>query len=177
MSNTASSSSVLTTEEIADLRTFLQKHEVQDLFERYVACIDLGQLEHWPNLFTEECSYRIIARENFDETLPLAIMRCESRGMLQDRVTAIRQTMTYMPRHTRHFLSAIRADLSEEQGKIAVSANFAIIQSRLNEFSTLHCAGRYVGTVVREKDGALRFNDLDCVFDTGLIANSIIYPF
>lgn len=177
MSHSASDCGALTVDEIAGLRALQARNEVVDLFERYIACIDGDRLEEWPEFFTEECSYRIMARENYDDNLPLAIVRCESRGMLCDRVVAIRETMTYKPRHVRHFLTAIGVSATETHLTRDVSANYAVIQSKLGEFSTVHCAGRYTGSVTRESDGILRFKSLDCVFDNGLVANSIVHPF
>ena len=54
--------------------------------------LDAADLDRWPEFFTEQCFYEIIPRENYDRGLPLAIMRCESKGMLKDRVVAIRDT-------------------------------------------------------------------------------------
>ena len=42
--------------------------------------------------FTDDAIYRIIPRENFEHGLPIATLHCESKGYLQDRVVAIRQT-------------------------------------------------------------------------------------
>lgn len=50
----------------------------------------------------------MIPRENYDRGLPLVVMRCESKGMLQDRVYAIRETLMYEPRYVRHVISGVR---------------------------------------------------------------------
>ena len=60
--------------------------ELEDLFAAYAACLDDGELERWPEFFTDDCRYEIIPRENFERRLPLAVLRCESKGMLIDRV-------------------------------------------------------------------------------------------
>ena len=66
------------------------KHEVDDLHNRYVQCIDDDDLESWPDFFTEKCLYRVIPRENEEVGLPAAVMWGDSKGMLQDRVVALR---------------------------------------------------------------------------------------
>jgi 3-phenylpropionate/cinnamic acid dioxygenase small subunit len=37
---------------------------VADLYASYAACIDDGRFEDWPELFTDDAWYRIVAREN-----------------------------------------------------------------------------------------------------------------
>ena len=61
----------------------------------YVHCIDDDDLEAWPSLFASPCLYKIVPRENADLNLPIAIMYCDSQGMLQDRVTAHRKANLY----------------------------------------------------------------------------------
>ena len=62
---------------------------VEEHFNRYAEALDDGPLDRWPELFAADCLYLVQPRENFDANLPLAIIRCESRGMLADRVMAI----------------------------------------------------------------------------------------
>ena len=46
--------------------------ELEDLFAAYAACLDDGELERWPEFFTDDCRYEIIPRENFERGLPVA---------------------------------------------------------------------------------------------------------
>ena len=98
------------------------------LLAEYAAVLDAVDLERWPEFFTEQCFYEIIPRENYDRGLPLAIMRCESKGMLKDRVVAIRDTMMYEPRYMRHMISAIRVTGESPEG-ITVEANYAVFET------------------------------------------------
>ncbi len=79
-----------------------------NLYCAYGDALDEGALERWPDFFTEECRYQVIPRDNLDRGLPIALIYCESRDMLADRVTAIRETALYVPRLMRHFVSNIR---------------------------------------------------------------------
>ena len=65
-----------------EMRSLALQFEVEELYSRYAALLDDGPLADWPGLFAETCFYEIMPRDNFDRGLPLAIMRCESRGML-----------------------------------------------------------------------------------------------
>ena len=68
-----------------------------------------GRSGRWPELFVEDAFYDVIPRENYERDMPLAIMRCESRAMMQDRVRAIRETLMFEPRHVRHLISSFQS--------------------------------------------------------------------
>ena len=59
-----------------------------DLYCAYGDALDDGELERWPDFFTDTCIYKIIPRENYERNLPIALIYCESRDMLADRVVA-----------------------------------------------------------------------------------------
>ena len=65
------------------------RFEIEDLYAEYADVLDTEDLERWPELFVEDAFYDVIPRENYERDMPLAIMRCESRAMMQDRVRAI----------------------------------------------------------------------------------------
>ena len=147
---------------------------VEDLYSEYVECLDEGELELWPQLFTDPCLYKIIPRENFERGLPLALMLCESRGMLEDRVAALRRTSVYAPRAFRHLLSNIHIK-GEHDGVIGVQANYAVLQTQLDEETRVFNAGKYIDKLVRENE-RLKFKERLCVFDSVLVPGSLIYP-
>jgi salicylate 5-hydroxylase small subunit len=150
------------------------RYEIEELFAEYAAVLDAFDLERWPELFTEQCFYEIIPRENYDRGLPLALMRCESKGMLKDRVAAIRDTMMFEPRYLRHVISAIRVT-GATPGAITAEANYAVFETPMEALTQVFNVGRYVDTLVREA-GRLRFAEKHCVFDSLLVPNSLIYP-
>ena len=148
--------------------------EVADLYDAYVTALDDGDLDAWCAFFTEDAFYEVIPRENFDRGLPLATLRCESRGMLRDRVLAIRNTQLYGPRYLRHLVSSVRVE-STEGGVIRSRANYCVLQTLLDEETKVFQSGRYVDVLVRE-EGRLSFRERHCVFDTTVVSNSLIYP-
>jgi len=148
--------------------------EVQDLMTEYCRVLDDGALEQWPLLFTEECFYQVIPRENHDRGLPLATMRCESRGMLKDRVMAITDTYMFEPRYMRHLTSGLLIT-GEEDGAVIAQSNYAVFETLVNEYTRVFQVGRYLDEIVRD-DGRLRFRRRSCVFDSELVPNSIVYP-
>jgi len=153
---------------------FRLRLELDDLYAAYAACLDDGELERWPEFFTDPCRYEIIPRDNFERGLPLAVMRCESRGMLVDRVAALRRSSVYGPRALRHLISGLRI-LDVDGDAVRAQANYAVLQTLPDEETTLFNTGRYLDRVVRQ-DGALKFSERLCVFDTLLVPGSLVYP-
>lgn len=148
--------------------------EVEDLLYAYGAVLDAGDLDKWPDFFTEDCFYQVIPRDNYERGLPLALIRCESKGMLKDRVYAIRETMMYEPRYLRHLISGIRV-IGEDACGMTVEANYAVFETPLNDLTRVFNVGRYIDRVVRQH-GRLKFAEKHCVFDSLLVPNSIIFP-
>jgi len=151
------------------------RFELEDLYADYAAALDDGPLESWPDLFTDACMYLVIPRDNYDQGLPLAIMRCESRAMLRDRVHAVKETIMHEPRYLRHQISNIRAAQSG-QVELAVTANYCVIEVLHDELPKILSVGRYLDVVSREADGRLRFREKRVVYDSVLVPNTIVYP-
>ena len=154
--------------------SLLLRFEIEDLYARYSACVDGGQLEAWPDFFVDDCIYRVIPRENFERGLPLATLAFESKGMLRDRVYAATQTLFHQPYYQRHIVSGLRI-LGEDAGIVRTEANYLVIRTKTGELSEVFNTGRYLDKLVRE-DGELKFAERLCIFDSELIANSLIYP-
>jgi len=155
--------------DLLDLRV-----EVEDLYAEYVECLDDGELERWPELFTDACLYKIIPRENFERGLPLALMLCESKGMCQDRVAALRGASVYAPRALRHLVSNIHIKAQTADG-IRVQANYAVLQTLNDEPTQVFNAGKYIDLIVRDA-GQLKFREKLCVFDSVMVPGSLVYP-
>jgi 3-phenylpropionate/cinnamic acid dioxygenase small subunit len=151
----------------------VDRERIERLYLDYVAAVDGDDLERWPELFTEDCSYRIAARENVRRGLPLAVMRCDSRDMLHDRVAAIRGSAFYVSRTVRHVLGLL--DVTPAEGGVAVRANFAVFESLPRTATVLLCAGSYDDVVVADGE-TLRFRQKHCIYDGDLVVDSIVYP-
>ena len=88
---------------------------VEDLHSRYVRAIDDDRIEEWPSLFTGDGLYRIITRENHDAGMPLSIMECQGRGMMEDRVTGLRRINVYEPQRYSHQIGGLVIDDRRER--------------------------------------------------------------
>ena len=101
--------------------------ELEDLYSRYASLLDDGPLRDWPDLFAEQCLYLLIPRDNYDRGLPLAIIRCESRGMLVDRVRAAQETIMHEPRYLRHQITNVRVTATAG-ARIDATAHFSVME-------------------------------------------------
>lgn len=147
---------------------------VETLQIEYVQCIDDGELERWPELFTDPCFYHIVGRDNFERDLPIGVMRCESVGMLRDRVTAIREASVFAPRFIRHILGGTRI-VGEEGGDIHARTNVAIYHTSADGDTMLMMTAQYRDVIVVDGD-TLRFCDKRVVYDTLRLPDSVVYP-
>ena len=136
------------------------------LFAAHGDLLDEDRLDEWVELFADDCLYIVIPRENVERGLPLAAIRCESKGYLKDRVVAVRETAMYAPRSHRHVIG-----LSRAQDDGTVTASYAVFQTLRGEPSTVFSTGRYVARI---SDG--RFAELHVIYDTDLVDNSIVKP-
>ena len=149
-------------------------HALTQLQADYASTVDAADWEGWCELFTDNCVYRLVPRENHERGLPLATLSFESKGMLKDRAYAIRETLFHDPYYQRHVVGATRV-LRVEGDTIQCEANYAVFRTKLSELTTVFNVGRYLDTVVRTAQG-LRFASRICVYDSEMIPNSIIYP-
>ena len=145
------------------------------LYVDYAHAVDSGNWDLWPAFFIDQCSYRLQPRENHERGLPLATLSFESRGMLEDRVYGIRETLFHDPYYQRHVVGLPLVHRVEDDGTIHSEANYAVFRTKLSEPSTVFNVGRYIDTVVRT-DAGLKFASRLVVYDSELIPNSIIYP-
>jgi anthranilate 1,2-dioxygenase small subunit len=150
-----------------------QRQEIEDFLIDYAAAIDDGDLNRWPDFFGDPCLYKIVSKENFDSGLPLALLLCDTPGMIQDRCDAFAKLNVFGPRAWRHMTGQLR--LNEDGDAIRARSNFVIFESLSGEDTHILCAGEYRDMLVRE-NGIPKFRERICVYDTTMIPNSIVMP-
>ncbi len=148
--------------------------QLADLYCAYDNALNDGELERWPELFTDACVYKVIPRENHEQGLPVALIYCESRDMLCDRVVALRETALYAPRTVRRITSAVCVRAIGDDG-LRLTADFALLQSMPNRPSELFLCGCCEDLVV-DDGGILRFAERLCIYDSTIVPTSLVYP-
>ncbi len=151
---------------------------VEDLIHAYVQCIDDDRLEEWPDFFTEDCLYQIMPRENADQGLPIAVMYCDSRGMLQDRVVAHRKANLFAPHLYRHLVSALRVT-DQDKGMVTARSNYAVFRTALDPINygttEVYSVGEYRDKIVFV-DGVAKFQERIVIVDTSRIQSLLVTP-
>lgn len=153
-------------------------HELRWLVEEfhfeYAAVLDRCEIERWPEFFTEDGLYRLIARDNADANLPLSLMSCEGIGMLKDRAYAIAHTEMFAPRYIQHFIGNIRVRAYQEP-YITAEANYLVLETLIDEPTRLLQSGKY-HDVFLMKGETLLIKERRCIYDTILIPTCVVYP-
>ena len=144
------------------------------LYADQAALADAGNWDAWCELFTDDCLYRLVPRENHERGLPLATMSFESKGMLKDRAYAIRETLFHDPYYQRHVVGLPRL-LGDDGTAIRCEANYAVFRTKPSALTEVFNVGRTLD-VVRRTAAGLRFAERLVVYDSEMIPNSIIYP-
>ncbi len=150
------------------------RSRLADLYCAYDDALNDGTLERWPELFTERCVYKVIPRENVELGLPVALIYCESRDMMVDRVVALRETALYAPRIARRITSGVCLRAVEPDG-LRLSASFAVFQTMPDQPSELFLCGRCLDWVV-DDGGTLRFAERLCIYDSTIVPTSLVFP-
>ncbi|HEV8110461.1 MAG TPA: aromatic-ring-hydroxylating dioxygenase subunit beta [Burkholderiales bacterium] len=148
--------------------------EIEEFHAAYCWTLDCGDVEHWPEYFTEDAVYRITARENADAGLPVGLVYADSRAMIRDRAFALKHTQMYAPRTLQHLVTNVRV-LQAKGDAIKAQSNYLLLQTLVDGPTTIQQSGRYYDTFVR-KGGKLLLKERQCIYDTVLIANDLVLP-
>jgi len=147
---------------------------LNQIYADYASAVDSNHWDLWPDFFTDDCVYRLQPRENHERGFPLATLSFTSKGMLKDRVYGIQDTLFHDPYYQRHIVGTpVVREVAD--GRWRCEANYAVFRTKLSEVSTVFNVGRYLDTVVRTPAG-LKFASRECIYDSEMIPNSIIYP-
>lgn len=155
-------------------KTLISRDELERLYADYCDTLDDGDFERWASFFTEVCSYLVTTKENVERGWPIALLNCESRGMIVDRTIAIQKTLYYLPRMQRRLVSGIRVTGVEGAGTL-VRASFALFETLVGEHTTVLATGRSLDVVAHE-GGALKFAKRVIIVDASLVPNSLPFP-
>ncbi len=149
------------------------REAIEDLLSDYAETIDNGELERWPGFFIDDGEYQIITRESHDAGLPIGILYCGSRGMMEDRVRALRTANIYEPHAYRHLLGRSRFD--QQGGEFAVRSNFCVFRIAQNGDTVTFATGRYLDRIVHD-GGTLRFRSRRVVLDSRRVDILLVLP-
>jgi 3-phenylpropionate/cinnamic acid dioxygenase small subunit len=119
---------------------------IHDLIAAYAECIDDDRLEEWPDFFVENCRYLITSREAHAVGYRHGIVYAASRGMLEDRVLALRRANIFEPHRYRHIIGPTRIG-GIVQSVAEVRSNFIAVRIMHDGETSLFASGRYLDRV------------------------------
>jgi 3-phenylpropionate/cinnamic acid dioxygenase small subunit len=152
----------------------IDRDALRDFYDEYYNLLDDVRLEEWPALFTEECIYRIIPRENYEAGYTLSTVYAESRGMLIDRVMGLTRTQMYAPRYYRRFPGPLRI-VSRNGDSVKTRHNLLVVQTLIDKQTEIVLSAVCHDVLVPD-NGRNRLRERIVVFDSEMIPNSLIYP-
>jgi 3-phenylpropionate/cinnamic acid dioxygenase small subunit len=95
------------------------------------------------------------SRENHANDWPVGIMYCDGHGMMQDRVTALRQAIVFEPHVYRHIFGSPLISRTGD-GSYAVESNFHILRPGADGTVVTYGCGRYLDEIVHYR-GDMKF--------------------
>jgi 3-phenylpropionate/cinnamic acid dioxygenase small subunit len=119
---------------------------IHELIAAYAECIDDDRLEEWPDFFVEKCRYLITSRHSHEAGHRHGVVYAASRGMLKDRVLALRRANIFEPHRYRHIVGPIRVGKIAD-GVVEVRSNFVAVRIMHDGEMSLFAAGRYLDRV------------------------------
>jgi anthranilate 1,2-dioxygenase small subunit len=152
----------------------LDRAGVHDLLAEYGALLDSAKYDEWLGLFAAECCYSVIPRENFERGLPVGLMFCDSRAMLEDRIMALREANKSNIHTDRHLigLPRLRPPGAEQ---LVVEAPFAVFQTDQEGSTRLFATGLYRDRLELAA-GGLKIRDKLVLLDTFAVPTLLATP-
>ncbi len=147
---------------------------IDELSAAYADCIDDDRLEEWPDFFVDDCRYLITSRESHEAGLRHGIIYCASRGMLVDRVMAMRRANIFEPHRYRHIVSPARLGVVKD-GVAEARTNFLAARIMHDGETSLFATGRYLDRI--DVSGSpFRFIERLVILDSQKVDTLLVLP-
>ena len=147
---------------------------VHELIAAYTECIDENRLEEWPAFFVEKCRYLITSRQSHEAGYRHGVVYAASRGMLKDRVLALRRANIFEPHRYRHIVGPIRVG-KIESGVAEVRSNFMAVRIMHDGETSLFASGRYLDQIDISAE-PYRFLERLVILDSQKIDTLLVIP-
>jgi anthranilate 1,2-dioxygenase small subunit len=148
--------------------------KIQHLLRHYCHALDDGEVERWTGFFQDDATYQITTRENLANGYPLGIVLCEGRGMMEDRIKALK-TANIFEGHTYCHITGPLDVVEQMEDRWAVRSNFSVYRTMYTGEMTLFATGKYLD-VVDTSGGQALFAERIVVVDSRRIDTLLVYP-
>jgi anthranilate 1,2-dioxygenase small subunit len=146
---------------------------VADFVARGAMKLDRDDLDGWLEGFNEEGRYVVLPRENQERGYQIGVMYCDSKAILMDRVSVLRNANKFNPHYDRHIVGA--TVLNEVRENVAIASTpFAVVQTTLEGVSSLFVSGVYEDRI--RVGETLSILERIVVLDTFSVPNCLATP-
>ena len=140
----------------------------------YIRCIDRNELETWPDFFLDPCLYVVTTAENHRSGFEGGMIYADTKGMLIDRIAALREANVYEKQTYRHILGL--PYLTKNGGDEAQSETpFMVVRIMHDGQTDIFATGVYLD-VVRAAGNDLKFAKRLVVCDSSRIDTLLALP-
>jgi anthranilate 1,2-dioxygenase small subunit len=153
----------------------MQITDIMAVQARYARCIDTDRLEEWPDFFLPDCQYRITTAENHRLGYAAGLIWADSRGMLQDRVAALREANIYERHSYRHVLGLPLVDGTGPEGTRSETP-FIVARIMRDGATDLFATGRYLDLWRADEAGTPKLAERIVVCDSSRIDTLLALP-
>jgi anthranilate 1,2-dioxygenase small subunit len=147
---------------------------VAELIAAYAETIDDDRLEEWPEFFVEHCRYLITSRESHEAGYRHGVVYAASKGMLRDRVLALRRANIFEAHRYRHIIGPTRIGRVAD-GIAEARSNFIAVRIMHDGEMSLFAAGRYLDRVDVSTE-PYRFAERLVILDSQKIDTLLVIP-
>ena len=140
----------------------------------YIRCIDSNALESWPDFFVEDCLYKVTTAENHSNGFEAGIIYADSKGMLADRILALRQANIYERQSYRHILG-LPTIVSNGGDEARCETPFLVVRIMHDGRTDVFATGVYIDSL-RSEGNQLKFASRLVVCDSSRIDTLMAIP-
>ncbi|MBX9760079.1 MAG: aromatic-ring-hydroxylating dioxygenase subunit beta [Beijerinckiaceae bacterium] len=140
----------------------------------YARCIDDDRLEEWPAFFVEDCLYKVTTADMHRDGLEAGIIFANSRGMLTDRISALREANIYEKQAYRHIFGSPSILANGSEG-VRTETSFMAARIMRDGTTSLYATGRYLDIWLEAANG-LRLKERIVVCDSSRIDTLMAIP-
>src|ERR1043166_8290103 len=147
---------------------------IGDLNAAHADCIDDDRLEDWLNFFVDNCRYLITDRQSHEAGLRHGIIYGASKGMLTDRVMAMRKANIFEPHRYRHIVRPPQIGRAAD-GIADARSTFLAARIMHNGDSQLFATGPYLDKIA-ESETPFRFVERLVILDSRKVDTLLVLP-
>lgn len=150
------------------------REAITDLLERYAHALDDGDAEAWSGFFELDGVYQVTTRENVEAGRPIGIVLCEGRGMMDDRIKALRIANIFESHTHRHVLGRPVLQ-AREDGSVQARSSFVIYRTMYTGQTEVFATGVY-DDVLKPHQQEWKIAARRVVLDSRMVDTLMVYP-